>query len=202
MNRNSSWKRLIDLFFGLLLFLILLPVMVVIALLVKSTSKGGALFIQRRIGKAGRLFHCYKFRTMISDAESRLDQLLRADAKLRRQWHKCHKIGKDPRVTRLGYWLRRTSLDELPQLWNVIRGEMSLVGPRPFLLRERHAVGGEILSVLPGLTGLAQISGRSLLSFKERLSFDRDYVKRRSLTLDLWLLLRTVPLVLTGRGAY
>jgi exopolysaccharide production protein ExoY len=194
-------KRLLDLTLALFLLFLTLPAMAVIALLVTFTSPGGVLFCQRRVGRQGRLFWCLKFRTMVADA----DRWLCTTPSLRQQWQRHHKLRADPRVTPLGAILRKTSLDELPQLWNVLRGDMSLVGPRPLLpeeLDEGGLVLARLLSVSPGLTGLAQIRGRSDLTFVQRLRYDVEYVRRRSLFLDLLLLLQTVPVVLSGRGAY
>lgn len=181
------------------MLVIALPLMAIVGLLIALTSKGGVLFRQERIGKAGTPFRCFKFRTMISDAEKQLE------GDLLRQWKRHHKLRVDPRVTPLGSLLRRASLDELPQLWNVIRGEMSLVGPRPFLPQEvnqRSSTFEAILSVSPGLTGLAQIRGRSALSFAQRIRYDSDYAQHRTLFLDLKLLLITIPTVLSGKGAW
>ena len=151
------------------------------------------------------LFSCMKFRTMAPDAEALLQRMLDEDPKAHEEYRKYHKLRDDPRVTRVGRFLRKTSLDELPQLWNVLRGEMSLVGPRPYLPRESAEIGvtqSEILRVHPGITGLWQVSGRNHTSFEERVRIDAYYVRNWSIWLDLVLLARTIKSVLNSRGAH
>ena len=181
--------------------LVLLPVLVGIALAVKVSSPGPALFRQTRVGLDGREFVMYKFRTMRQDAEALLGQVLH----LNEHDGVLFKIREDPRVSGVGRWLRRLSLDELPQLWNVARGEMALVGPRPPLPREVARYDARTwrrLEVKPGLTGIWQVSGRSDLSWDEAVTLDLTYVEQRSLALDVRILGRTVGAVLHGRGAY
>jgi lipopolysaccharide/colanic/teichoic acid biosynthesis glycosyltransferase len=168
---------------------------------VRLDSPGPAIFVQERVGRHGRLFRFYKFRSMYVDAEQRLAEVLAGNE----IDGPVFKIRNDPRVTKLGAFLRRTSLDELPQLVNVLKGEMSLVGPRPPLPREveQYRPGDAIrLSVKPGLTCLWQISGRSNVSFDQWMEYDREYVRNMSLALDLGILIRTVGAVFTMRGAY
>src|SRR5215216_864877 len=159
----------------------------------------------KRMGRDGKLFSCVKFRTMVPDAEVLLQQMLAKDAEMREEYFKYHKLRHDPRVTRVGRFLRKTSLDELPQLWNVLRGEMSLVGPRPYLPRESEDIGAtqsEILRVTPGITGPWQVAGRNHTSFSERVQMDAGYVRDWSVWLDLVLLARTVQCLLVSRDAY
>jgi len=199
------FKRAVDLSLALLGGVLALPVFLLIALWIRLDSPGPVFYLQERLGKSGRRFLAIKFRTMYQNAEARLQQLLEQDPNLREEYELFHKLKDDPRVTRAGRWLRKLSLDELPQLWNVIRGEMSLVGPRAYLPRELPAMAGSeriILRVLPGVTGLWQVSGRSEISFSGRLEIDIYYVRNWSVWLDLYILARTVWVVLFGRGAY
>ena len=157
------------------------------------------------MGRYGKPFSCLKFRTMVPDSEALLQLMLEEDAGMREEYLKYHKLRNDPRVTRVGRFLRKTSLDELPQLWNVLRGEMSLVGPRPYLPRESIDIGtaqSAILLVAPGITGSWQVSGRNHTSFSERIRMDAYYVRDWSVWLDLVLLARTVGSLLFSRGAY
>jgi exopolysaccharide biosynthesis polyprenyl glycosylphosphotransferase len=198
---ESVFKRMLDLFLSSLGLVAILPFWPVIVLAVRLDSSGPAIFIQERVGQHGRRFSFYKFRSMYVDAEQRMAEVLAGNE----IDGPVFKIRNDPRVTRVGGFLRRTSLDELPQLINVLKGEMSLVGPRPPLPREvkeyrpRDIVR---LSVKPGLTCLWQISGRSNVGFDKWMEYDREYVRNMSLWLDLKILLRTVGAVLSMRGAY
>jgi lipopolysaccharide/colanic/teichoic acid biosynthesis glycosyltransferase len=166
---------------------------------------GVVLFGQERIGRGGRRFTCYKFATMVPNAEQMLAQLLERRPDLRSEWARDHKLRDDPRITRIGRFLRKTSLDELPQLWNVLKGDMSLVGPRPIVWQEivkyRRAIG-HYLSVKPGITGLWQVSGRNNTTYRRRLALDRVYAVRSSFVLDVAILLRTVRVVLAQKDAY
>ena len=158
-----------------------------------------------RIGRDGRLLRVYKFRTMVSDADAKLKEWLAEDAALREEWERDHKLREDPRITRMGRFLRKTSLDELPQLLNVVMGDMSLVGPRPIVVAEVKKYGAvfdEYCRVRPGLTGLWQISGRNNTTYAERVAFDHYYITNWSIWMDIWILGRTIPVVLTGYGAY
>lgn len=195
-------KRLIDLGLVILAAPLILTVSAMVALLVKLSSPGPALFKQTRPGRYGRQFEIYKFRTMYTDAEERFGRL---SEDLRKEFEMFGKIQDDPRVTPIGYWLRKLSLDEFPQFWNVLKGEMSLVGPRAYLLSQLGQIKGYehlILSVAPGLSGLWQVSGRSEVTLKERLEMDSYYVRNWSPWLDLYILARTVWVVLFSRGAY
>jgi lipopolysaccharide/colanic/teichoic acid biosynthesis glycosyltransferase len=169
-------------------------------------ESGGSVFYRdRRMGRDGRLFSCIKFRTMVPGAETVLQRILEEDTEMREEYLKYHKLRNDPRVTRIGFFLRKTSLDELPQLWNVLRGEMSLVGPRPYLPSESEDIGvakSEILRVTPGITGPWQVTGRNYTSFSERVQMDAYYVRDWSVWLDLVLLARTLKIVIFRVGAY
>ncbi len=174
---------------------------VLIALWIRLDSPGPVLFIQRRVGKNGREFSVFKFRSMYTDAEQRLEILLGANERT----GPVFKMRQDPRVTRAGRWLRKSSFDELPQLLNILFGEMSLVGPRPALPREVALYSPEQhlrLSVTPGLTGLWQVSGRANLTFEQAMDLDLEYIHRQSFALNLLLIARTIPAVLTAHGAY
>lgn len=188
---------------ALLLFVAGAPLMVLLAWAIRRDG-GPATFAHYRVGYGGRLFRCIKFRTMRTDAERVLGEVLARDPALFVQWQRDHKLADDPRVTPLGRWLRRSSLDELPQLLNVLRGEMALVGPRPITVPELRRYGParwQYLSVPPGITGLWQVSGRNTTGYERRVELDREYVGRRSVWLDCKILARTVVVVLTGEGA-
>ncbi|MEV6290599.1 sugar transferase [Streptomyces sp. NPDC051896] len=193
-------KRLIDVVGSLTLLLLTAPLAVVICLAISTTSPGGALFRQARMGRGGHPFTMFKFRTMRAGADAERAALA---ARNETNGH-LFKLREDPRITPVGRLLRRLSLDELPQLINVLRGEMSLVGPRPLPVADSCYTGPDRirLSVPPGLTGLWQVSGRSELPWEEMVRLDTHYVERRSLALDLVILARTIPAVLTARGAH
>jgi lipopolysaccharide/colanic/teichoic acid biosynthesis glycosyltransferase len=198
---ETTLKRLLDLLLASLGLLATLPIWLVIVVAIRRDSPGPAIFVQERVGVQGRRFRFYKFRSMYADAEHRLAEL-QANNEVSGP---VFKMRSDPRVTKVGGLLRRTSLDELPQLLNVLKGEMSLVGPRPPLPKEveEYRPSDAIrLSVKPGLTCLWQISGRSTVGFDEWMEFDRDYVRRMSLQLDVSILMRTVWAVVSCRGAY
>lgn len=203
---NRAVKRTFDLVVGSLVLLALAPFMAIMALAISLESPGGPFFIQERWGRKGSLFRCIKFRTMYRDSDSKLKDYLEQNPEAREEWEEFKKLkGFDPRVTRVGRLLRKTSLDELPQLINVIKGEMSLVGPRPYLPREKEDMGeyfSTILVAKPGITGLWQVSGRNELPFKERLILDAWYVQNWSLWLDIVILFKTVKVLLKGEGAY
>ena len=203
---NLILKRTIELVFTTIGIIIFIPFFLLAAIAIKLTSQGPVLFKQQRIGKAKKLFNCLKFRTMYLNADERLNALLQAESINHEEWNKFMKLkGKDPRVTSFGRFLRRFSLDELPQLWNILRGDMNLVGPRPYLPRELEKIGrfiNIITKVMPGMTGLWQVSGRSELPFDERLLLDEYYVKNWSLWMDFVIILRTFSVVLRGKGAY
>jgi exopolysaccharide biosynthesis polyprenyl glycosylphosphotransferase len=202
-NRRAEWlcKRLFDVTFSLLCMLVLMPFFVLIALAIRLDSRGPVVFRQKRIGYRGKPFYMYKFRSMHMNAEDRLHRLLAQN-----ETSVMFKIKADPRVTRVGKFLRKFSLDEFPQLLNVLRGEMSLVGPRPPIIRELsmyqpwHYVR---FSVLPGMTGMWQVYGRSdIRNFDDVVCLDAKYIENWSLSTDLSLILKTVPTVLSAKGSY
>jgi len=197
-------QRVFDIVASLALLVMLAPLMLLVGLLVVLNDGGPALFRHRRVGQGGKAFSCLKFRSMSVDAEARLKSLLENNPSLKREWEQNQKLENDPRVTRLGRFLRLSSLDELPQLINVLRGDMTLVGPRPIVTSELSQYGrfaSYYLSVKPGLTGLWQVSGRSNTSYRRRVAADILYVRSRSIPLDIFILLMTVPAVLSGRGS-
>jgi Undecaprenyl-phosphate galactose phosphotransferase WbaP len=197
-------KRVMDVVATLLGGALILPLILLLSLLVWMESRRPVFYKDQRMGRNGRLFSCIKFRTMVPDAEELLQRMLKEDEEMRNEYIKYHKLRDDPRVTRIGRFLRKTSLDELPQIWNVLRGEMSLVGPRPYLPRESEDIGtrqSEILRVTPGITGPWQVAGRNDRSFSERVQMDADYVHDWSVWLDLLLLTRTVHSLLFSRNA-
>jgi exopolysaccharide production protein ExoY len=197
-------KRVLDIVGALILALVFAPVLLVVGLALVR-DRGPILYSHSRTGRHGRSFGCLKFRTMVPNADQALRELLHQDPKLRLEWLRDHKLRNDPRVTTVGRFLRRTSLDELPQLWNVLKGEMSLVGPRPVVREEWQRYGRHLdtyLAAKPGVTGLWQIMGRSDSCYRRRVALDSFYVRKRNLILDISILLRTVKVVLGGRGAY
>ncbi|MFV0644566.1 MAG: sugar transferase [Sphingomonadaceae bacterium] len=182
-----------------------LPLMLLIAFIIKVTSPGPAIFFQQRVGRDGKHFPCLKFRTMVVDAQEQLDRLLREDEDARHEWARDQKLRNDPRITRIGEFLRKTSLDELPQLFNILVGQMSVVGPRPIVASEIRRYGrrfADYCSVRPGLTGLWQISGRNDVSYDLRVRLDAFYARRQSLSYDVLICMRTIPAVMNLRGSY
>ena len=202
---NRLIKRIFDLTLTILGGLMISPILLVIAIMVGVDNRGRIIFAHKRVGAAGKKFPCYKFQTMVPDAEEKLKKYLAENPEARREWEESFKLTDDPRVTKLGGWLRKTSLDELPQLWNVIRGEMSLVGPRPIVQAEIERYGKNIREyymVLPGITGMWQVSGRSDTTYPERVAMDTWYVRNWSVWIDIMYLFKTVKAVLQGKGAY
>lgn len=199
-------KRLFDIVAGMILLALGIPLMGIVALLIKLDSEGPVLYIHSRLGKNGCYFHCYKFRTMKQNCDSALEEYLRTEPAAGKEWEKFAKLRCfDPRLTIVGTTLRKYSIDELPQLINVIKGEMSLVGPRPYLPREEKQMGYSasiILQTTPGITGLWQVSGRNSVDFCGRLRLDTWYVRNWTLWLDMIILFKTIRVVLTGRDAY
>lgn len=198
-------KRIFDLLAGTLLFIIFAPLMLVISAFIYLSFSGPVIYRQDRLGLGGREFCFYKFRTMVTGAQEVLDGYLDSNPQARSEWQLRLKLERDPRVTRWGQFLRSWSLDELPQLWNVIKGDISLVGPRPLLPGETAIYGVGYLDycrVKPGLTGLWQVSGRNCMTFHERAQMDAWYIEHWSFGLDLRILLQTISAVLGRRGAY
>lgn len=204
-TRRLHVKRLCDVVFSLLGSVVTVPLGLLICLCIRCDSQGPALYTQQRIGQGGKLITVYKFRTMIADADAVLHNYLAENPELHEEWKADRKLKQDPRLTRVGRFLRKSSLDELPQLWNVFIGTMSLVGPRPIVPAEVKNYGPvfeEYCMVKPGITGLWQISGRNNTSYAERVRLDHYYVSNWSVWMDLWILARTVPVVVMGYGAY
>jgi Undecaprenyl-phosphate galactose phosphotransferase WbaP len=201
----GALKRLIDVVVSGFILIALAPLFVLIAAVIKLTSAGPVLYSHVRHGRQGKTFKALKFRTMVANADRVLLEYLDKHPQYVLEWQRDHKLRDDPRVTRIGRWLRRFSLDELPQIFNVLAGQMSLVGPRPIVQAEIQKYGrgyGLYTRVLPGLTGLWQISGRNNTTYEERVAFDEYYVRNWSIWMDTYILLRTVSVVLTAEGAY
>ena len=200
-------KILFDFIFAFLVLVFGLPFFIVICLLIKVSSKGPIFFFQKRIGRNNNTFNCIKFRTMHPNADYVLKNHLMKNNLLRKEFEKTQKLKNDPRITKLGKFLRKTSLDELPQFINVIKMEMSIVGPRPIVAEEKLRYGEnfkKVSSINPGITGLWQVSGRNNLSYQERIKLDLKYVKNYNLLMDLSILIRTCGVILfpIDRGAY
>jgi undecaprenyl-phosphate galactose phosphotransferase len=197
-------KRTFDLLASLGLLVLLSPLLLYLSWRIRQTG-GPAIFGHLRVGKHGRMFRCLKFRTMVPDAQAVLERLLDSDMQARAEWESNFKLRNDPRITRIGAFLRETSLDELPQLWNVVRGDMSLVGPRPVVEEELDRYGDQVgyyLEAPPGMTGLWQISGRNDTGYDDRVALDSWYVRNWSLWYDLVILTKTARVVLGRKGAY
>ncbi|HHH20599.1 MAG TPA: glycosyl transferase, partial [Nitratifractor sp.] len=210
-NRLKSWYRqlfqnMVNYLLALLLLPILLPIIGVISLLIKLESPGPVFFVHNRIGKNGKIIPVIKFRSMYQDAKERLEEMLKNDSAIRKEWESCFKLKEDPRVTKVGNFLRKSSLDELPQIFNVFKGEMNFVGPRPVIQDEIDNYYKEdaeyYYMVKPGITGLWQVSGRSDTDYEFRVSTDRWYVTNWTLWLDIMILIKTVGVVLKRDGAY
>ncbi len=201
------WKRPFDILFSFFAIVATMPIMFFIALIIKLTDRGPVFFLQERVGYKRKRFKVIKFRTMYPDAEKKLKEILKKDPKAREEWNKTYKLKNDPRVTPIGKFLRRTSLDELPQFFNVLKGDMSVVGPRPVVeeeLRKYYKDKAEYyLSVKPGITGYWQVEGRSDIdNYEERVNMDVWYVKNLSFWLDLKIILKTVYVMIKRKGAY
>ena len=200
----SFLKRTVDITASATALLLLSPVFLVTSLAIRKDSDGPAMFTQKRIGKDGKLFEIYKFRTMVPDADKKLFEMLEKDENAREEYKLNKKLKHDPRITKVGNFLRKTSIDELPQLINVLKGDMSLVGPRPYLPREIKDMGeyyDTIIESKPGITGLWQVSGRSNTTFEQRLEFDKEYSENKGFLYDMGLLTKTVGVVVKKNGA-
>ena len=200
-------KNIFDLLFSLIFLIAFLPLFLIISFLIKFSSRGPIFFQQKRIGKNNLPFKCIKFRTMYPEAKDILNNLLMKDSSLKKEFEENHKLKNDPRITPIGKLLRKTSLDELPQFINVLRGEMSIIGPRPIVKEEKKKYGKylkKVLLIKPGITGLWQVSGRNNLTYKRRVKLDLIYVENYNLLMDLRILLRTFGVILfpLDRGAY
>ncbi len=199
----NAAKRSLDVSVASTAFVLLTPLFLTIYLLMKLTDGGPVFFKQTRVGKGGRRFTCFKFRSMVLHADKVLEDVLTRDVEARRQWQATQKLVRDPRVTKLGHFMRKTSLDELPQLINVITGDMSLVGPRPIVPGEIPRYGDSFqhyAAVRPGITGLWQVSGRNDCPYPERVALDVRYTTNWTFLLDVTILIKTIPAVLNQRG--
>lgn len=197
--------RALDVIVSALALIFFAPIMLLTAAAISIQDGAPVIFAQERIGRGGRKFKCYKFRSMVLDSQSRLAELLARDPEVREEWERDRKLRNDPRITWLGHILRKTSLDELPQLFNILRGEMSLVGPRPIVSDEVAKYGRAFrhyISITPGLTGLWQVSGRNDVEYARRVALDILYVRRRSLAFNLYIIAKTLPAVLLREGSY
>lgn len=212
-NANSFAKRLFDIVFSLMVLIIGFPLYFFLILLIKMTSKGPVFYKGLRMGRYGRLINCWKFRTMILDADQKLEEILQNNCDLKKEWETYHKLKQDPRLTKVGAFLRKCSLDELPQFWNVLKGDLSVVGPRPIDIRNSEKAFEEIwskyfqstnkiLSVRPGMISLWQLKGRNHLTIKERAAFEEEYVNRQSLFFDLKIICKAISILLFPKGAY
>jgi len=206
LRRNRIYKRLFDLILTIVGGIAISPILLILAICIKLDSKGDVFYNADRIGKNGKNFKCYKFRSMYVNGDEILKEYLAKNPEAAEEWHKYAKLRDyDPRVTKAGTWMRKYSLDELPQILNVIKGDMSLVGPRPYLPREKEDIGEELSTItmsMPGITGYWQVSGRNDVSFQERVTMDAWYVRNWSVWLDIMYLAKTFQAVIFGKGAY
>ncbi len=212
--RHDPLKRTFDILFSASVLLLSSPLILLLILLVRLSSKGPVFYKSVRLGRGGKTIYCYKFRSMYHDADQRLEDLLSKDPKKKLQWNKYQKLLDDPRITPIGHFIRKTSLDEWPQFYNILKGDLSVVGPRPptlvgsengFVKEIRKLYGPStdtILSVRPGLTGVWQTSGRSKIPFKERVRIEEQYAANRTFLKDLLLIAKTIPAMLFSKGAY
>ena len=202
---NETLSRVFDLVFAAVVLVAVAPALLLLIIALQIDSPGPIFFVQQRVGRNGRLFPCVKLRTMVIDARERLQMLLESSPEARAEWERDHKLKDDPRVTRLGRFARVFSLDELPQLANIIAGHMSVVGPRPIVEEEIWRYGpyfADYCSVRPGLTGLWQVSGRNNTTYEERVMLDSQYARQKSLAFDLRIIWRTFVVVALAHGAY
>ncbi len=206
LDRDSA-KRLFDVLFSLLVLILFSPIYLLLMFLIAISSPGPIFYVQQRVGKNHKLFGCVKFRTMVENADEVLQQILETSPQLRQEFADNFKLKDDPRITWIGKFLRVTSLDEFPQFWNVLKGDMSVVGPRPLVPEELPRYGRyieKVLTIRPGITGLWQVSGRNDIPYNLRIQIDVYYVKFRSFWMDLWVIVKTIGVVITPKnnGAY
>lgn len=205
LKRNKIIKYIFDMVLTIIGTICISPILICIAIWIYKDSPGPVIFKHMRVGKDGKIFPCYKFRSMCVDAKEKLEELLKNDPEARAEWERDFKLKHDPRITKSGAFLRRTSLDELPQIFNVLKGEMSLVGPRPIIKDEMERYGNHIddyLMVKPGIAGIWQCSGRSDTTYQERVQMDSWYVRNWSVWLDIMILWKTLEAVIAKKGAY
>ncbi|MBK4731317.1 sugar transferase [Oxynema sp. CENA135] len=200
-------KRLFDIVFSLGVLVVCSPVYLILALLIFLSSPGPIFYVQKRVGKNYKTFDCLKFRTMVQNADEMLQDLMETSPAIREEFEDNFKLKKDPRITWIGYFLRITSLDEFPQFWNVLKGDMSVVGPRPLVVEELPKYGryiDKVLTIKPGITGLWQVSGRNDIPYPKRIQIDVYYVNFHHLWMDIWIVLKTIRVVIfpKNNGAY
>ena len=201
---GTSAKRILDIIVASIALVFVSPLLLAVAILIRFQDGGQAVYAQKRYGRNGRTFRCFKLRSMVANADERLQEILATNPVARAEWEETQKFVNDPRITPLGHFIRKTSIDELPQLVNILRGEMSLVGPRPIVENEIAKYGEfyrDYCAVRPGLTGLWQVEGRSNTTYEERVQLDVKYARTRTFVGDIMIMLRTVPAVLMSRGA-
>ena len=206
LNGNAI-KRLFDIFFALFILILFSPLYLVLMVAIAINSRGPIFYVQQRVGKNHQLFNCIKFRTMVHDADKVLKIIMEDDQQMRQEFQSSFKLKQDPRITTIGKFLRLTSLDEFPQFWNVLKGEMSVIGPRPLVPEELPRYGRRINTVLkirPGITGLWQVSGRNDIPYQKRVKIDVYYATSHSWVLDLWIIFKTIGVIVFPRnnGAY
>ena len=199
-------KRLFDILFSIAILIFLSPLIFLIGIIIKLTSPGPVFYSHPRVKLGGKPFHLVKFRTMYIDADEKLHLLLDKNPVIKMEWESFRKIRNDPRVTSFGKFLRKLSLDELPQFWNALKGDISIVGPRPVkeeeILCYYKEKSSKILAVRPGITGIWQVSGRNTLSMEERVKLEVSYIERQSFCFDLWMIVKTIPAILFSKGAF
>ncbi|MDJ0533817.1 MAG: sugar transferase [Xenococcaceae cyanobacterium MO_207.B15] len=200
-------KRLFDIVFSLLILIVFFPVYLVLAILIALSSPGPIFYVQQRIGQDFQPFNCIKFRTMVTNADEMLEAMMAESPQMRQEFRDNFKLKRDPRITKIGHFLRLTSLDEFPQFWNVLKGDMSVIGPRPLVPEELYKYGRHINTVLkikPGITGLWQVSGRNDIPYPKRVKIDVYYATSHNWLLDLWIIIKTIGIVLFphNNGAY
>jgi len=201
------WKRGFDIIFSLFALIVSLPIAIPIMIAIKLTDRGPIFYKQKRVGYQGKEFYIYKFRSMYPDADKRLKEILEKDPEAKKEWEKTFKLKNDPRITKIGKFLRKTSLDELPQFINVLKGEMSVVGPRPVIKEELEKYyknrAKQYISVKPGITGYWQVESRSNIdNYRQRVAMDVWYIKNKSIWHDIKIIVKTVKVMITGKGAY
>jgi len=206
LNREFA-KRVFDVVFSLLILILFSPLYLLLVLLIALSSPGPIFYIQERVGKNYKTFNCIKFRTMVVNADEMLLELMETSPRLRQEFEDNFKLKQDPRITKIGQFLRLTSLDEFPQFWNVLKGDMSVVGPRPLVVEELPRYGfhiDEVLTIKPGITGLWQVSGRNDIPYNRRVQIDLYYANFHNMWLDIWVIVKTIGVVIMPKdnGAY
>lgn len=204
---GEFFKRLFDIMFSLSVLILFAPVYLLLALSIALSSSGPIFYVQERVGKNRKMFYCLKFRTMVENADDILLEIMEKSPHLRQEFEDNFKLKKDPRITLIGRFLRMTSLDEFPQFWNVLKGDMSVVGPRPLVEEELPRYGryiNKVLTIRPGITGLWQVSGRNDIPYPRRVQIDLYYANEKNLWMDMWIVFKTIGVVIfpKNNGAY